>query len=100
MRCNTGQGFVSALGSQVQNVRGVCWESWGNAGRSLGDMWCFGMRHFAPWWMMVLCVVFASFEASSRVGGGTLPITGRTDSCFEPVGVYGIAAAIGCGVVL
>ena len=49
-------------------------------------MWCFGMRHFAPWWMTVVCVGLASFRASSRVSGGTGPVTGGTGSCFDPVG--------------
>ena len=47
--------------------------------------------------MMVVCVELASFEASSRVSGGTLPVTGGTGSCFEPMGVCGTAAGIGCG---
>ena len=39
-------------------------------------MWCSGMRHSAPWWMTVVCVGLASFEASSRVSGWTGPATG------------------------
>ena len=87
MRCYTGHGVVGALGSQAQHVRGMCLESWGTAGRSWAVMWCFGTRHFAPWWMTVVCVGLALFEASSRVGSGTWPVTGGTSSCFEPVDV-------------
>ena len=86
MRCSTGHGVVGASGSQAQHVRGMLWESWGTRGRSRAVMWCFGMRHFAPWWMMVVCVGFASFGASSRVSGGTGPVTGGAGSCFDPVG--------------
>ena len=87
MRCNTGHGVVGALGSQAQHVRGMLLESWGTFGRSWAVMWCFGMRHFAPWWMTVVCVGLASFGASSRVSGGTGPVTCGTSSCFEPLGV-------------
>ena len=86
MRCSTGHGVVGASGSQAQHVRGMLWESWGTRGRSRAVMWCFGMRHFAPWWMTVVCVGLASFGASSRVSGGTWPVTGGTGSCFDPVG--------------
>ena len=46
----------------------------------------FRYAPFAPWWMTVVCVRLASFGASSRVSGGTGPVTGGTGSCFEPVG--------------
>ena len=58
----------------------------GTFGRSQAVMWCFGMRHFAPWWMTMVCVGLASFGAISRVSGGTGPATGGTGSCSEPVG--------------
>ena len=67
-------------------MRGMLWESWGTRGMSRAVMWCFGMRHFALWSMTVVCVGLASFGASSRVSGGTGPVTGGTGSCFEPVG--------------
>ena len=86
MRCSTGHGVVGASGSQAQHVRGMLLESSETCGRSQAVMWCFGMRHFAPWWMTVVCVGFASFGASSRVNGGTGPVTGGTGSCFKPVG--------------
>ena len=86
MRCNTGHGVVGASVSQAQHVRGMPWESGGTLGRSWAVMWCFGMRHFASWWMTVVCVGLASFGASSRVSGGTRPVIGGTGSCFEPVG--------------
>ena len=82
-----GHGVVGALGSQAQDVRGMCWESWQTAGGSWVVMWCFGMRHFAPWRMTVLSVGLASFGASSRVSGWTWPIARATGSCFEPMGV-------------
>ena len=50
-------------------MRGMLWEPWGTFGRSLAVMWCFGMRHFAPWWMTVVSLGLASFGASSRVSG-------------------------------
>ena len=87
MSCNTGQAVVGALESQAQNVRGICCESLGTTGRHWGVMWCFGMRHLALWWMMVVCVGLASFCASSRVSGGTLPVTGGIGSCFDPIHV-------------
>ena len=87
MRCNTGHGVVGALGSQAQHVRGICWESWGTVGRSWDVMWCFGMRHFAPWRMTVVCVGSALFGAKSRVRGGTLTVTGGTGPWFEPMHV-------------
>ena len=37
----------------------MLWESWGTFGRSRAVMWCFGMRHFAPWWMTVVSVGLA-----------------------------------------
>ena len=86
MRCSTGHGAVGASGSQAQHVRGMLWESWGTRGRSRAVMCCLGMRHFAPWWMTVVCVDLASFGASSRVSGGTGHVTGGTGSSFEPVG--------------
>ena len=58
----------------------------GTRGRSRAVMWCFGMRHFALWWMTVVCVGLASFRASSRVSGGTQPVAGGTGSCFDPLG--------------
>ena len=58
----------------------------GDFGRSRAVMWCFGMRHLAPRLMTLVCVGLASFRASSRVSGGTGPVTGGTGSCFEPVG--------------
>ena len=61
-------------------------SQWGARGRSRAVMWCFGMRHFAPWWKTVVCVGLASFGAGSRVSGGTGPVTGGTGSCFKPVG--------------
>ena len=79
----------------------VWWVLWGHrpnmcvacsgsrGGPSLGlrtIMGCFGMRHFAPWWMTVVCVGLASFGASSRVSGGTAPVTGGKGSCLEPLG--------------
>ena len=80
MRCNTGHGVVGASGSQAQHVRGMLWESWGTFGRSWAVVWCFG-----PWWMTVVCLGVASFRASSRVSGGTGPVTGGTGSGFERV---------------
>ena len=82
-----GHVVVGASSSQAQHVHGMLWGSWGTFGRSWAVMWCFGMRHFAPWWMTVVCVGLASFRASSRVSGGTGPVTGGTGSCFEPLGV-------------
>ena len=87
MRCNTGQGVVGGLGSQAQHVQGICWESWGTAGRSGGVMWCFAMHQLAPWRMMVVCVGLVLVGANNRVSGATLPVSGGTGSCFEPVGV-------------
>ena len=87
MRCNTGHGVVGASGSQVQHVRGMLWGSPGTFGRSRAVMWCFGMRHFASWWMTVVCVALASFGPGGRVSAGTGPVTGGTGSCFEPVAV-------------
>ena len=58
MRCNTGHGVVGDSGSQARHVRGMLWESCGTFGRSQAVMWCFGMRHCAPWWMTVVCVGF------------------------------------------
>ena len=52
-----------------------------------GAMWCFGMRHFAPRWMTVVCVGLASFAASSRVSGQTWPVCGGEGLCVEPLGV-------------
>ena len=86
MKCSTGHGVVGASGSQAQHVRGMLWGSWGTRGRSRAVMWCFGMRHFAMWWMTVVCVGLASFGACSSVSGGTGPVTGGASLCFEPVG--------------
>ena len=86
MRCHRGHGVVGASGSQAQLVHGVLLESWGTLGRSRAVMWCFVMRHFALWWMTVVCVGLASFGASSRVSRGTGPATRETGLCFEPVG--------------
>ena len=86
LRCTTCHGVVGASGSLAQHVSGMLWESWGTFRRSLAVMWCFGMRHFAPWWMTVVCVGLASFRASSSFSGGTGPATERTGLCFEPVG--------------
>ena len=86
VRCNTGHGVVGALGSQAQYVGGMLWESWGTFGRSRAVIWCFDMRHFAPWWITVVCVGLVSFRATSWVSGGTGPATEGTVSCFEPVG--------------
>ena len=86
MRCNTGHGVVGASGSQAQHVLGMLWEWLGTFDRSRAVMWCFSMRHFAPWWMTVVCVGLASFGASSRVSGKTGPARRGTGSCFEPVG--------------
>ena len=97
MRCNTGHGVVCASGSQAQHVRGMLWESWGTFGRSRAVMWCFGMRHSAPWGMTVVCVASTSIGASSRVSSGTEHATGGTGSCFEAVGAYGGVAAMGGG---
>ena len=72
---------------------GMCWESCGTAGRSSAAMRCFGMRHFAPWWMTVVCLGLASFGASSRVSGGTGPVTGGTGLGLEPVGCFHVLAS-------
>ena len=64
----------------------ACSGSHGEFGRSRAVMWCFSMRHFAPWWMTVVCMGWASFGAGSRFSGGTGPLTGGTGSCFEPMG--------------
>ena len=69
--------MVGASGSQAQHVRGMLWESWGTFGRPWAVIWCFGMRHFAPWWMTVVCVGLASSGASSRVSGRTGRLSGR-----------------------
>ena len=87
MGSSTSHGVVRALGSQAQHMRCMLWELWGTFGRSWAVMWCFGMRHFAPWRMTVVSDGLASFGASSRVSGGTRLVTGGTGSCFEPVGV-------------
>ena len=68
-------------------MQGICWESFGTPGRSRGVIWCFDMRHFALWWMMVVSAGLASSGDSSRVSGQTLTVTGKTRSCFEPMGV-------------
>ena len=85
MRCSTGHDVVGASWSQAKHVRGMLWESWGTPSRSLAVMWRFGMRHFPPSWMTVVCVGLASFGASSRVSGGIGPVTGGRGSCSEPV---------------
>ena len=95
MRCHTGHGVVGVLGSQAQHVRGMCWESWGTAGRSLVVMWCFGMCHYASWRMTVVCGGLASFGTSSRVSGGSWPVSVGTGLCLEPLGVYGAVARTG-----
>ena len=87
MRCNTGHRVLGALESQAQHVGGMLWESWGTVSRSWAVMWYFGMRHFASWWMTVVCVSLVSFGDSSRVSVGTGPITGGTGLCCEGVGV-------------
>ena len=53
MRCNTSHGVVDASESQAQHVRGMLWEMLGTFSRSGAVMWCFGMRHFAQWWMTI-----------------------------------------------
>ena len=100
MWCNTGHGVVGALGSQAQHMRGTYSESWGTAGRSWVVMWCFRMRHFAPWWMTVVYMGLASFGATSRVSVGTGPVTGGTGSCFQPVGMKGGVPLDGTWVLL
>ena len=52
---------MGALASQAKHVRAMLWKSWGTVGRSWAVMWCFGMRHSAPWWMTVVCVGLAFF---------------------------------------
>ena len=76
MRCKTGHGVVDALGSQAQHVRGMLCESWGTFGRSWAVMWCLGMRHFASWWMTVVCVGLSSFGASIGLAVGPGPSPG------------------------
>ena len=73
MSCNTGHGVMRASGSHAQHLRGMLWELWGTFRKSWAVMWCFGMRHFASWWMTVVCVDLASFGASSRLSVGTRP---------------------------
>ena len=90
-------GAVWATGSQAEHVRGMLGESWWTFGRSRAVMWCFGMRHFAPWQMTVVCAGLASFGARSRVSGGNGPVTGGTGSCFEPVGAWGGVAGMEWG---
>ena len=97
MRCNTGHGVVGDSESQVQHVRGMLWALWGTFGRSQAVMWCFGMRHFAPWWMTPVRVGLPSCRATSRLSGGTGPVNGGTGSCFEPVGAQGGVARMGWG---
>ena len=63
-------------------MRGMLWELWGTFDRSCAVMWCFGMRHFASWWMRVVCVGLASFGASSWVSGGTGPVDGGDGFAF------------------
>ena len=92
MRCNRGHSLVGTLGSQAQNVRGVPQESWRTAGRSWGIIRVF------------VCATFpvvddageglASFGASSRGSGGTLPVASFLSACrVSPL-------ALGVGVVL
>ena len=97
MRCHTGHGVVGASVSQAQHVRGMLWESWGTFSRAQAVLWCSGTRHFAPWWMTVVCMGSGSFGSSSRVSGGTWPVTGGTGLCFEPGGVQGGVARMGRG---
>ena len=59
-------------------------------------MWCFGLCHFPPWWMTVVCVSFASFGASSRVSDGTWPVTGGT-SLVRAAGCVGRCRRDGIG---
>ena len=54
-----GHGVEGAPGSQAQHVRGTLWKSWGTFGRHRSVMWSFSMRHFAPWWMTVVCLGLA-----------------------------------------
>ena len=77
MRCNTGHGVVGALESRAQHVPGMLLESWGAFGRSPAVMWCFGMRHFAPWWMMVVCVGLASLGPAVGLVVGLGPSPGE-----------------------
>ena len=60
-------------------------------------MWYFGMRHFATWWVMVVCVGLSSFGASSSVGGWTTAVAGRMASCFSPMEMNGSSTGKGCG---
>ena len=76
MRCNTGHGVVGASGSQAKHVRGMLWGSWGSFGRSWAVMWCFGMRHFAPWWMTVVCVGLACLGPVVGLAVGLGPPSG------------------------
>ena len=85
-RVTYGAYVVLPVVSMVRVLFLVVGASWGTRGRSRSVMWCFCMRHFAPWWMTVVCVGLASFGASTRVSGGTGPISGGTGSCFAPVG--------------
>ena len=87
MRFNAGHVMVGALGPRPKHVQGICLESWGTAGRSWGIMWCFGMRYFAPWQMMVVCSGFANLRANSSLSSRILPVSGGTGSYFEPTGV-------------
>ena len=80
----------------------VWWVRWGHkpnmcfpcvgsrGGRSWVVMWCFGMRHLAPWRMMVVCVGLASFGASRRVSSGTGPVTRGMGS---PLGCFHVLAS-------
>ena len=100
MRCNTGHGVVRALASRAHYVRGICWQSWRTTSTFWGVIWCFGMRHFTLWWMMVVCVGLTSFGANSRVSGGTLPVTGAQATALSPWACRVLSLQRDVGVVL
>ena len=75
-----GHGVVGVFVSHPQQKRAACLKSQQTAGRLRGIMWCFGMRHFATWWVTVVWVGLASVEAYSRASGGKGPVTGGIGS--------------------
>ena len=58
------------------------------------------MRHFAPWWMTVVCMGLASFAASGRVSSGTVPVTGGNGFVSPAGGRVGQCRCDGSGVLL